>query len=70
MLATLQTQVGRESEALSSFGFRPRKEPTPLTTEQQAAKVAKARQTRQKNGTLGARQKKALDAGNGTPPKS
>ncbi len=68
MLVTLQSQVGRTSEALANFGFRPRKVPTPLTTEQQSERVAKARVTRQKNHTMGSQQKKAADQGGATPP--
>jgi hypothetical protein len=46
--------------ALAQFGIHPRKTPTPLTAEQKAVKAAKAKLTREANGTKTSKQKKAL----------
>jgi hypothetical protein len=56
----LQTLLGRDSEVLTKFGFSPQKPRKPLTPEQNTLKAAKAKLTRQKHGTLGAKQKAAL----------
>ena len=44
------------------FGFSPKKRSTPLTSEQKVLRAAKAKETREKNHTMGRRQKAALDA--------
>ncbi len=66
LLAALEQSVGGSETALALYGFRPEKERRPLTIEEQAEKLRKARETRQKNDTMGVDQKKALDDG-GTP---
>ena len=44
---------GKVPGTLADFGLTPRKAPKPLTAEQEAAKVAKARATRAARGTVG-----------------
>ncbi len=65
-LMALQQIVGDSESALALYGFRPKKEATPLTAFAKAAKVQKTLETREKNHTLGQDQKKPLDKG-GTP---
>ncbi len=57
---------GDDNEALTEFGFSPRKPAKKLTSEQKTLRAAKAKLTRQKRGTLGKRQKAAIKA-TGTP---
>ena len=67
LLKFLENRFGNTSPVLGSFGFRARKKAS-LTVDQKAAKVAKMRQTRQKNHTMGTRQKQALDDGSASAP--
>jgi hypothetical protein len=57
---TLQNILGRESEELTKFGFKPAKRAKTLTSEEKALKAAKAKLTRVKRGTLGKKQKAAI----------
>ena len=54
------------SPVLAQFGIHPRKSPTPLTAEQKAVKAEKAKLTRKARGTLGRKQKQAIQTV-GTP---
>ena len=45
---------------LAGLGLAPRKPRTPLTAEQLAARVAKAKATREARGTKGSKQKAAI----------
>jgi len=67
LLKYLENRFGLTSPVLESFGFRPRKKAA-LTVDQTAAKVQKMRLTRQKNHTMGKKQKQALDGGTQPPP--
>ncbi len=51
---------GNASQTLADFGLTPPKARTPLTIEQQAAQVAKARATRIARGTTSKKQKLAI----------
>ncbi|HZV01292.1 MAG TPA: hypothetical protein VFF73_31560 [Planctomycetota bacterium] len=53
---------GRESQDLTTFGFKPQKTRTPLTSAQKVQRAAKAKATRQKRGTMGSRQKANIRA--------
>jgi hypothetical protein len=64
----LEMELGATSSVLADFGFSPQQKPRQLTPEEKAAKAAKAKATRVKNGTLGRRQKRALDAQAPAPP--
>ena len=65
-LATLRIalagQYGDGSSELAKFGMKPRKPRTPLTAEQELAKVTNARTTRALRGTMGSRQKESIRA--------
>jgi hypothetical protein len=63
LLMALQNTVGKSETALALYGFRPKKEATPLTVSEKSAKLRKTRETREENHTLGKDQKKALDQG-------
>jgi hypothetical protein len=58
--ALVSSQYGDSAEELLSFGFKPKRKPTPLTPEQRVMKKAKLEATRKKRGTLGSRQKKLV----------
>jgi hypothetical protein len=59
----LKTLLGRKSEELSSFGFKPDGTPrTAPTVEQKVLRAAKRKMTREMRGTLGPRQKESLKA--------
>ena len=58
--ATLVVLLGRESQDLTKFGFKPQKKSQPLTSAQKVVRAAKAKLTRQKRGTMGSRQKANL----------
>ncbi len=60
--SALVALAGGDNEMLTSFGFKPRKSAKPLTSEQNMLRAEKAKQTRQKRGTLGSRQKAAIKA--------
>lgn len=69
MAATL---LGASNPSLATFGFKPKRKPTPLTSEQKSQKAKRSRATREARHTLGPRQKLAImgsaPAGNqGTP---
>jgi len=51
---------GVGSPECQELGFMPRKQPAPLTSEQNAQKAAKARATRQARGTLGPKARKSV----------
>ena len=57
---TLQETYGTDTETLADYGIEPRKSPTPLTTEQKSAAVAKAEATRKARGTTGKKAKLAI----------
>ncbi len=59
--------VGSSPTALAPYGLKPRKDPEPLTAEQNVEKAAKALATRKARGTLGKKQKAAIH-GTVTPP--
>jgi hypothetical protein len=64
--ALVSSQYGANGEELVKFGFKPKQPATPLTPGQRVIKQVKSEETRQKRGTLGSRQKKAVVGG--TPP--
>ena len=69
--AALKAALGRKSMALETVGVTPDKTPTPLTPEQEVAKVAKAAATRAARHTMGAKQKAKIKGQvppAGTPP--
>ncbi|HZU95493.1 MAG TPA: hypothetical protein VFF73_02215 [Planctomycetota bacterium] len=70
LLGYLQYRYRTSPAVLEKFGFRARAKAPAESTVQKAAKVAKAAQTRQKNGTLGKRQKQARKNGGSTPPST
>ena len=53
----LKIAFAGQIETLGDFGLKPRKAPTPLTPEQKAAAVAKAKATRAARHTAGKKQK-------------
>src|SRR5580704_14129454 len=65
--ATIVGLLGDESPDLVNFGFKPRRTRTPATVEEKALAVARAKDTREKRGTLGAKQKAAI---HGDQPQS
>ena len=54
--------LGGKSPELTQFGVTPRKTPTKLTAEERSLANARARNTRDERGTLGSRQKAAVQA--------
>jgi hypothetical protein len=58
--AAVVAAFGPSGPEYAGFGFKAPKARTPLTTEQQAAKVAKMRATRAARHTLGSKQRKAV----------
>jgi hypothetical protein len=56
----LSVTYGNSTAILADYGLSPRKAPLPLTTEQQAAAVAKRAATRAARHTMGPRQKKVV----------
>ncbi|HZU99958.1 MAG TPA: hypothetical protein VFF73_24805 [Planctomycetota bacterium] len=64
--AALVVLLGRESQDLTKFGFKPQKTRRPLTSAEKVQRAAKANQTRQKRNTMGSRQKANLRS-TGTP---
>jgi hypothetical protein len=61
----LRGGLGSSPTSLASYGVKPYKEPTPLTSEQEVAKTQKAAATRKARGTLSKKQKAAI---HGTVP--
>ena len=59
----LRLAYGTASQTLLEFGLEPEKAPAPLTTEQMAARVAKAKATRAARGT-GSKKSKSTVTGN------
>lgn len=51
---------GNAPSTLDDYDVKPRKTPTPLTADQQVAKVAKAEATRKARNTMGKKQKQAV----------
>jgi hypothetical protein len=71
MHAALQVQLGPNNTALLDYGVSPRKARRKLTPEEKKAATDKARQTRERNHTMGRKQKKALqqqEEGKTPPP--
>jgi len=64
----LQAKYRSNPATLEKFGFRARAKAPAESSDQKAARAAKARQTRLKNGTLGKRQKQARKTGGTSPP--
>jgi hypothetical protein len=64
--------LGAQNQQLSAYGVKPLAERKPLSGEQRVQAADKAKATRQKNGTLGKKQKAELDSGktvsSPTPP--
>jgi hypothetical protein len=54
---SLQMMFAGSIDTLAEYGLAPRKQRTPLTPEEKAAAVAKARATREARHTMGSRQK-------------
>jgi hypothetical protein len=66
----LRALYGNAVATLADYGLEPEKAPAPLTSEQQAARVQKALETRKLRGTKGRKQKtriKASDSTSGQP---
>jgi len=61
--AALRSYFGEDSPQLEQFGLKPRKAPTPLTSEQRAVRAAKARATRALRSTKGPVQKLGTKSG-------
>ena len=57
---SLASHVGLESETLTAFGFAPKRRRRKLTSEQEALRVAKLRETRKARGTMGRRQREKI----------
>jgi hypothetical protein len=60
MKAALKTKYGARSTTLLDFGITPEHEKRALTPDEKKAAADKMRQTRQRNHTMGRRQKRAL----------
>src|SRR5580704_9796265 len=56
----MSSVLGRSSEELTKFGFKPQQNRKPLTSAQKAVRAAKAKLTRAQRHTLGTKQKAAL----------
>lgn len=63
----LRALYGNAPDTLLDYGIAPRKKAAPLTTEQLAARKAKAEATREARGTKGPKAKKAIK---GTVPEA
>ncbi len=61
--SALRSFFGDESPQLAQFGLKPKKTPTPLTSEERAVRVAKARATRALRGTKGSVQLQGIKSG-------
>lgn len=59
-VAFVRGTFGNSPDVLADFGLAPRKASTPLTTEQKAARAAKAKATRAARGTTGPKAKLAV----------
>jgi hypothetical protein len=55
--------LGAENQQLTTYGVKPLKPAPKLTGPQRVQMAAKAKATRQKNGTLGSKEKAELDSG-------
>lgn len=62
LCASFAAVLGRESEELANYGFRPLKRRRAATVEEKVLRTAKARLTREKRGTLGKQQRRAIQA--------
>lgn len=58
----LVAALGRESQKLTDFGFKPQKRREALTSEEKILRAAKAKLTREKRHTMGSRQKAEIKA--------
>ena len=58
--STLNTQFGAENPSLLDYGYQPKKKKRELTHEEKVAMAQKAAETRQRNHTMGRRQKEQL----------
>jgi hypothetical protein len=56
----IQAMYSNATTTLADFGLKPKKSRTPLTTEQRAARAAKAAATRKARGTTSKKQKAAI----------
>lgn len=65
--AAIKGALGKSNPDLSTYGLTPDREHRPLTVEEQALKVAKAKATRAARHTMGKRQKEAVKGQ--VPPK-
>ena len=68
--AAIISFLGRSNPELTQFGINPAKDSGTMTSQEAQARAQKAAETRKKNGTLGKRQKQALDGQTGTTPPS
>ncbi|HZU96808.1 MAG TPA: hypothetical protein VFF73_08965 [Planctomycetota bacterium] len=66
--AAIILYLGRTNPELTQFGLKPAKDTGTITSQEAQARAQKAKETRAKNGTLGKRQKQALDQQPGTTP--
>ena len=60
LVSYVRVTFSESPDVLADFGLTPKKAPTPLTAEQQAAAVAKREATRKARGTTGKKAKKAV----------
>jgi hypothetical protein len=65
--AWIVATYGNAPATLADFGLTPPKAPTPMTTEEKAAAIAKRTATRAARHTLGPKQKKAIKGAVSTP---
>jgi hypothetical protein len=59
-VALVRATFGNAPDVLADFGLEPKKARTPLTTEQQAAKIAKHEATRAARHTMGRKARKSV----------
>jgi hypothetical protein len=60
LVQMVQAAFGTQVDVLADFGLDPKKAPAPLTTEQQAAALAKRTATREARGTKGTKAKQGI----------
>ena len=66
--AGLKNKLGSKNTSLLDFGISPDKARRQLTPDEKKAAADKSRKTRQRNHTMGRKQKKALEEQSQTPP--
>jgi hypothetical protein len=66
----LRATYGTAVATLADYGLEPEKAPAPLTSEEQAAKVQKALETRKLRGTQGPKQKARIKASDASAEQS